>query len=67
MGMTEMPATHHRGRYPPISIIYVSTQLNSTRAGICPKTIGVQGDHRNLYIDITNVQTIPFWGSIRIK
>ena len=53
MKMGEMPATHHRGRFP-ISTIYVSKNLTPTRAGILPKTIGVQGDHRNMYVDITN-------------
>ena len=53
LGMPPMPATHHRGRYP-ISTIYVSDKLQPIRAGILPKTIGVQGDHRNIYVDITN-------------
>ena len=53
INMGKMPATHHRGRVP-ISTIYVSKTLTPTRAGILPKTVGVQGDHRNMYVDITN-------------
>jgi len=51
INMGQMPATHHRGRFP-ISTIYVSENLTPTRAGILPKTKGVQGDHRNMYVDI---------------
>jgi len=53
LDLLPMPATHHRGRHP-ISTIYVSANLQPIRAGILPKTIGVQGDHRNIYVDITN-------------
>jgi len=53
LDMRNMPATHHRGMVP-ISTIYVSENLIPTRAGILPKTVGVQGDHRNIYVDITN-------------
>ena len=48
-----MPPTHHRGS-KPISTIYLSANLTPVRAGILPKTIGVQGDHRNMYVDIPN-------------
>ena len=57
LSYAQMPPTHHRGSIP-ISTIYVSVNLQPTRAGILPKTIGVQGDHRNIYVDITNESMI---------
>ena len=53
LDMKDLPPTHHRGRHP-ISTIYISSHLCPIRAGILPKTVGVQGDHRNIYVDITN-------------
>ena len=47
-----LPATHHRGSNP-ISAIYATQALEVTRAGILPKGLGVHGDHRNMFLDIT--------------
>jgi len=55
----DMPSTHHRGSNP-ISAIYISPFLQPTRAGILPKGIGVLGDHRNMFMDVT---TASFLGS----
>jgi len=45
-----MPPTHHAGSQP-ISTIFCSPSLLINRAGILQKGFGVQGDHRNMYVD----------------
>jgi len=45
-----MPPTHHAGSQP-ISSIFCSPSLLINRAGILQKGYGVQGDHRNMYVD----------------
>jgi len=47
-----IPPTHHKGSVP-ISAIYISPSLSISKAGILSKGIGVQGDHRNMFLDIT--------------
>jgi len=54
-----IPATHHRGS-KPISAIYISSNMQCSQCGILPKTFGVHGDHRNMFIDIP---TQSFLGS----
>jgi len=56
---TPMPATHHRGSRP-ISTIYCSRGIVTTRAGVLPIGYGVRGDHRNLFVD---VQETSFLGN----
>ena len=58
-----MPPTHHRGRRP-ISAIYLSPLLNVKRKGILQKGLGVHGDHRNMFVDIS---TQSFLGSTMYK
>jgi len=49
----KIPATHHRGSQP-ISAIYHSTTLEITRTGILPIGLGVNGDHRNMFVDFSS-------------
>ena len=49
---SELPPTHHKGSVP-ISAIYVSNDLVIKSAGILSKGIGVQGDHRNMFLDLS--------------
>jgi len=56
---TPMPATHHRGSRP-ISTMYCSRGIVTTRAGVLPIGYGVRGDHRNLFVD---VQETSFLGN----
>jgi len=46
----DLPPTHHRG-YKPISTIFHSADLKIARNGILPIGIGIEGDHRNMYVD----------------
>jgi len=52
-----MPPTHHSGSRP-ISTIYASTSLQVKSAGILQKGIGIQGDHRNIFVDFTQTSFI---------
>jgi len=52
-----LPATHHRGS-KPISAIYISSMIHTTRVGILPKGQGVYGDHRNMYADFTTASML---------
>ena len=47
----ELPATHDRGS-KTISGIFVSPTMQSTRAGILEHGCGIEGDHRNMFIDV---------------
>ena len=46
-----LPATHDRDS-KPISGIFVSPTIHPTRAGILEHGCGIEGDHRNMFIDI---------------
>jgi len=46
----EMPSTHHRGSRP-ISAIFHSNDLKVVRTGILPIGLGVDGDHKNMFVD----------------
>ena len=48
-----LPATHHRGSQP-ISTIFHSPNLQVMRTGILPIGLGVDGDHRNMFVDFTS-------------
>lgn len=54
---TTLPGTHHRGS-KPISAIYTSPLLRATKVGILPIGLGVRGDHRNMFVDITTASLL---------
>ena len=45
-----LPATHDRGSLP-ISGMFVSPILHPTRLGILRHGVGIEGDHRNMFLD----------------
>ena len=49
--LNALPATHDRGS-KPISGIFVSPTIRPTRAGILEHGCGIEGDHRNMFIDV---------------
>jgi len=47
-----LPPTHHKGSVP-ISAMYISPNIIIKGAGILSKGIGIQGDHRNMFLDVS--------------
>ena len=53
----ELPPIHHRGSIP-ISAIYVTPDITINGAGILSKGIGIQRDHRNMFLDISETSLL---------